>query len=87
MLKRIDELLNSNENFAFETTLSTRSYKKKVFEAKKKDYTTTLLFFLLQNVELAKELVKIRVSEGGHKIEPEVIERHYYRGIKNLFEI
>lgn len=36
---------------------------------------------------LAKERVKIRVSEGGHNIEAEVIERRYIRGIKNLFDI
>jgi predicted ABC-type ATPase len=46
-----------------------------------------LLFFWLQNVELAKERVRIRVSEGGHNIEPEVIERRYFKGIKNLFDI
>jgi predicted ABC-type ATPase len=28
--------------------------------------------------------VKIRVSEGGHNINQEVIERRYYLGIKNL---
>lgn len=52
----------------------------------KNGYVTTLLFFWLQNVELAKERVKIRVSEGGHNIEPEVIERRYFKGIKNLFD-
>jgi predicted ABC-type ATPase len=36
---------------------------------------------------LAKERVKNRVSEGGHNIEPEIIERRYIRGIKNLFQI
>jgi predicted ABC-type ATPase len=84
---RIDELLSKNENFAFETTLSTKSYKSKINEAKDKGYRVTLLFFWLQNIELAKERVKIRVSEGGHNIEPEVIERRYIRGIKNLFNI
>jgi predicted ABC-type ATPase len=29
----------------------------------------------------------MRVSEGGHNIEPEIIERRYFRGIKNLFRI
>jgi predicted ABC-type ATPase len=87
MLNRINELLTENENFAFETTLSTRSYKNKIIGAKQKGYTATLLFFWLQNVELAKERVKIRVSEGGHNIEPEVIERRYLKGIKNLFDI
>ena len=87
MLNRIDRLLAENENFAFETTLSTKSYRNKIIEAKEKGYRVTLLFFWLQNVELAKERVRIRVSEGGHNIEPEVIERRYARGIENLFKI
>ena len=87
MLARIKELLSEDENFAFETTLSTRSYKNKIIKAKKNGYRVTLLFFWLQNIDLAKERVKTRVSEGGHNIEPDVIERRYIRGIKNLFNI
>ena len=87
MLKRINELLKEQVTFAFETTLSTKSYKPKIVDAKAKGYTVTLLFFWLQSVELAQERVTIRVSEGGHNIEPEVIKRRYFNGIKNLFEI
>lgn len=87
MLERINELLEKEESFAFETTLSTKSYKKKIKKAGQKGYIVTMLFFWLQNVELAKERVKTRVSEGGHNIEPDVIERRYIRGIQNLFEI
>ena len=87
MLKRINELLESNENFAFETTLATKSYRSKIIEAKSKNYNVTLLFFWLQNVDLAIERVKTRVLEGGHNIELEVIKRRYLNGIKNLFEI
>jgi predicted ABC-type ATPase len=87
MLNRINELIEENQNFAFETTLSTRSYRNKILAAKNKGYRVTLLFFWLQNVELAKERVKIRVEEGGHNINPDIIERRYYKGIKNLFDI
>jgi predicted ABC-type ATPase len=87
MLHRIDELLYQKENFAFETTLSTKSYKNKVLAAKNKNYNVTLLFFWLKNPELAKERVKTRVLEGGHDIPEDVIERRYNRGIINLFEI
>lgn len=87
MLNRINELLFAEENFAFETTLSTRSYKNKIIEAKAKGYRVSLLFFWLQNIDLAKERVKTRVLEGGHHIEPEVIERRYIKGIKNLFDL
>jgi predicted ABC-type ATPase len=84
MLNRINELLYKNENFAFETTLSTKSFKGKIIEAKEKWFQVILLYFWLKSIQLAKERVKIRVSEGGHDIEPEVIERRYIRGIKNL---
>ncbi len=87
MLERINDLLNSQENFAFETTLATRSYKSKIFLAKEKGYHVTLLFFWLRNVDLAIERVKTRVLEGGHHVENEVIRRRYKKGIKNLFEI
>ena len=31
--------------------------------------------------------MKIRVKEGGHNIPEDIIERRYFKGIKNLFEI
>ncbi|AWA30748.1 zeta toxin [Flavobacterium magnum] len=87
MLRRINELLEGNENFAFETTLATKSYKSKIIEAKAKNYNITLLFFWLQTPDLAIERVKTRVAEGGHNIETDVINRRYIAGIKNLFDI
>ena len=87
MLKRIDELFLENENFAFETTLATKTYKEKVLNAKKEGYFVTLLFFWLKNTELAKERVKTRVLEGGHNIPEDIIERRYLNGIIDLFDI
>ncbi|MDR3339111.1 MAG: zeta toxin family protein [Candidatus Symbiothrix sp.] len=87
MLHRINDLLNENESFAFETTLATRSYKNTISEAKAKGYNVTLLFFWLQTIDLAKERVRTRVLEGGHNIDTDVIERRYLSGIKNLFDI
>ena len=87
MINRINELLRENQSFAFETTLSTRTYRNKIIQAKKQGYTVTLLFFWLNNIELAKERVKMRVKEGGHNIPENVIERRYLKGIYNLFDI
>ena len=87
MLNRINNLLEENENFAFETTLATKSYKSKVLEAQEKGYVVTLVFFWLKSVEMAKDRVRTRVTEGGHDIPIEVIERRYNRGINNLFDI
>jgi predicted ABC-type ATPase len=87
MLKRIDELINSNQDFSFETTLSTKSFIKTIEEAKSKGYYIKLIFFWLESIELAKDRVRKRVTEGGHNIESDVIERRYKAGIKNLFKL
>lgn len=87
MLHKINELLASNEVFAFETTLATKSYKQKVIAAREKGYKVVLLFFWLDSVDLAIERVKTRVQEGGHNIETDVIKRRYKNGITNLFDI
>lgn len=87
MLQRINELLKLNENFAFETTLSSLIYKNKILTARENGYNIILLFFWLQSVDLAIERVRIRVKEGGHNIEQNVIERRYIKEKKNLFEI
>jgi predicted ABC-type ATPase len=87
MLHRIDELMRQGVDFAFETTLATKSYQHRVKLAQAAGYTVTLVFFWLKSVELAKERVRLRVSEGGHNIPEDVIERRYYRGLNNLFEL
>lgn len=84
MLQRIDELLNRGVDFAFETTLSTRSYVSLVKKAQQNGYEVTLLFFWLSSPQMAIERVARRVSKGGHNIPADVIERRYYRGIRNL---
>ena len=84
MLARMDELLQKGKTFAFETTLATKSYKQKIEWAQANGYEVTLLFFWLRNVTMAKERVAQRVSEGGHNIPDEIIERRYHSGITQL---
>jgi len=85
MLHRVDNLLARGETFAIETTLATKIYQQKIRAAQQQGYTTTLLYFWLNNPELAQERVKTRVQEGGHYIAPEVIERRYWQGLHLLF--
>lgn len=87
MLERIKELIDLQVDFAFETTLTTISYKNTIELAKQKGYKITLLFFWLNDVKLAIERVAIRVSEGGHNIPENVIVRRYYKGLANLNNI
>jgi len=84
MLNRIEDLLKQNIDFAIETTLTTKSYLNTIKKAKAIGYKITLLYFWLNDVELAIQRVKIRVQEGGHHIPEEVIRRRYIKGRENL---
>lgn len=87
MLSRIRELMNEGSSFAFETTLSTKSYASLIKQAKALGYSVTLLFLALDSIELAKSRVQARVAEGGHDIPEEVIERRFEKGLVNFFDI
>lgn len=87
MLQRIKELLKQGESFAFETTLSSKSYQGLIKKAKQQGYEITLLFLTLDSVELAIQRVQTRVQEGGHNIPIETIKRRYSNGLINFFKI
>lgn len=87
MLSRIHELIDKGEDFAFETTLATKSYLGFIAKAHEKGYFVSLVFFWLKSPELAIERVKSRVKDGGHSIPEVVIKRRYTRGIQNLFKL
>ncbi|MBU3676326.1 MAG: zeta toxin [Chitinophagaceae bacterium] len=87
MLHRIYELLQGEESFAIETTLSNLTYKSTIIKAQSLGFKVSLIYFWLRNIELAKQRVQIRVQEGGHNIPPDLISRRYKRGLKNLLNL
>ena len=87
MLKRISELLQRNESFSIETTLSTRSYFRMVEKAHSQGYDVALLYFWLKSPQQAIERVAERVAKGGHDIPKDIIVRRYWEGLNNLFKI
>jgi predicted ABC-type ATPase len=87
MLRRIKILLESGENFAFETTLATRSYVNLIASAREREYQITCLFFWLYSADLAVSRVKHRVKEGGHNIPEDIIRRRYKSGLQNFFKL
>lgn len=87
MLKRIQELLNTQSDFAFETTLATKSYVNTIKEAQSRGYYVTLIYFWLNSPELAIERVRERVINGGHNIPEDVINRRYTNGLRNFSKL
>ncbi len=87
MLTRIKELINEKSSFAFETTLTTKSYINLLKSAKEKNYQIILFYFWINSVELALERIADRVKSGGHNIPEEVVRRRYTRSLDNLVNL
>ena len=87
MLGRLKELAESREDFAFETTLSSRSYARWLRELVVARYCVHLHLVWVSSPKLSSGRVAARVRRGGHHVEPETVERRYRRGIKNFFAL
>lgn len=86
-LQEIEYYVSIKESFAFETTLSGRTYLRLIRRLKKQGWTVELLYLALPNVELSKLRVAERVAHGGHDIAVVDIERRFPRSLYNLLHV
>jgi predicted ABC-type ATPase len=84
VIKRLGYLISKQENFVYETTLSSKQSIDLMSTARTSGYRVGLLFVILSNVGLNVKRVHERVSRGGHSIPDDVIRRRYGRAIANL---
>lgn len=84
MLSRLQLLLKERADFGFETTLSSHVSWKLIQQAQQFGYHVTVVFFWLNSLEMALQRVAQRISEGGHSVPLDLIERRYYIGIERF---
>lgn len=84
-IKEIENRVRSREDFAFETTLSGRSYLKLIKRLSLEGWRVELIYLALPTVEMSKLRVAERVAHGGHNIPIQDIERRFSRSLRNLF--
>lgn len=87
VLQQIHEYARRGVDFAFETTLSGKSYVNLLTELKSKGYALHLFFLWIPNPELAITRIKDRVAEGGHHVPSEDVHRRFVRSINNFFNL
>ena len=87
MLRLIDDYVRKGETFAFETTLSGRSYARMIPNWQAQGYWVRLCFLRLPSADMAVARVANRVIEGGHNIEEEVVRRRFDAGWRNFQQI
>ncbi len=87
MLLRIRELAKQKKDFAFETTMASRSFLPFLQQCKAEGYSVHLLFLWLHSPQLALKRVASRVLNGGHHVPDEFVERRYKSGLDNFFNL
>jgi predicted ABC-type ATPase len=87
MLERIRHLAKARADFAFETTLASKSFAPRLARLKRGGYHVHILFLWLESADLAVNRVATRVRLGGHDVPEVTVRRRYTRGLKNLFRL
>jgi predicted ABC-type ATPase len=85
MLARMRSLAAARADFAFETTLASRSLAPWLASLRHGGYHLHLVFLWLRSADLAVTRVGDRVRLGGHDVPAAVVRRRYEKGLRNFF--
>jgi predicted ABC-type ATPase len=84
MLEQMDALATAEQDFMFETTLSSFGYARRITAWRLAGYFISLVYLRLPSVSDSISRVERRVSRGGHDIPEHVIRRRFDRSLRNL---
>lgn len=88
MLEQMRTLAHAGADFAFETTLASRSFAPWLEELRSnRGYELMLVFVWLPAPELSIARVADRVRAGGHDVPEPTIRRRFSRGIANFVRL
>ena len=81
MLQEIAHHVAEGSSFAFETTLSGKTYAPMIGRWRADGYLVKLIFLSLASADDAVARVATRVRQGGHNIPTETIRRRFESGL------
>ncbi len=87
LLREIQSNVIKRVDFAFETTLSGRSYARLLKELRSKGWKVVLFYLWIPSAEFSRLRVEQRVESGGHDIPEEAILRRYKRTVSNFLNV
>ena len=87
VLTRFRQFVEDRRDFALETTLSGRTYRKYFEAARAAGYHIRLDFLLLPELEDSIRRVADRVEQGGHNVPLNDLRRRFKVSVQNLFNI
>jgi predicted ABC-type ATPase len=78
------QLLFNGISFTFETVMSHKSKIDFLQIAQDMGYRVYFYYVATEDPSINISRVKIRVSQNGHDVKPEIIENRYYKSLENL---
>ena len=87
MLARMKTLARARRDFAFETTLASRSFAPWLAALRASGYREHIAFLSLSDPDLAVARVAERVRRGGHDVPEPVVRRRFEAGLENFFRL
>jgi len=87
VLEQIDDFARRGEDFAFESTLSGKSYANLLARLKTQNYKLHFFYLWIPNPDLAITRIKGRIAEGGHSVPPDDIRRRFSRSLGNFIKL
>ena len=87
VLERILESTSAGKDFAFETTLSGRTYVQVLRGVKKAGFRLHMFYLWIPSPELALLRIRDRVESGGHNVPESDVRRRFGRTLGNLFTL
>lgn len=85
ILGRWRELLAMRRDFAFESTLSGRTYASMLAEVKSAGYRIRLAYLCLPHVRISLQRVRQRYLKGGHDVPARDVRRRFVPSLVNFF--
>ena len=82
--KRLEQYLFSKRSVIIESTLSGLGLLKKIQDFKAHGFFITIVYEFLEDVQLCKKRIRIRVKKGGHHVPDKDIDRRYLRSLRNF---
>ena len=85
--RRLENYFGKNQSVIIESTLSGLGLTRKVKQFKSKGYSVHIIYVFLDDIELCKNRIRLRVKKGGHNVTTIEIERRYRRSLINFQKI
>jgi len=86
-LKEIYSNIEKRIDFAFETTLSGRSYINLLKRLRRESWRLVMFFLWIPDADFSKSRIRERVKHGGHNIPSETVYRRFPRVMYNLVKV